>query len=136
MYRLVPRLVLSSLAVSGVLMWADGAWRGAIAQMHSDSSTQLPMALTQSDASSAAEVEIPFAQPFADDDIPEEILRTEIITGARSPLTGEMLSAAEYAQLQAALAAPAGGTLVRDDIRYLIFLLQFRRAIRPIVPFL
>ncbi len=70
------------------------------------------------------------------DEIPEEILRTEIITEARSPLTGEPISAAEYAQLQAELAEPAGGNLVSQDIRYLLFLLQVRRAIKPIVPFI
>ena len=69
-------------------------------------------------------------------EIPEEILRTEIITGARSPITGEPLTAAEYAQLQAALDEPAGTPLVRDDIRYLVFLLQVRRAIRPFLPFI
>lgn len=68
------------------------------------------------------------------EEIPEEILRTEIITEARSPLTGEPLSAAEYAQIQAELTAPASA--ISDDIRYLIFLLQVRRAIKPIVPFL
>jgi len=69
-------------------------------------------------------------------DIPEEILRTEIITGARSPVTGEVLSAAEYAELQAELEDSAGTALVSEDIRYLIFLLQLRRAVRPIIPFL
>jgi hypothetical protein len=34
-----------------------------------------------------------------DDDIPEEILRAEIITEARSPMTGKALSAAEFAEL-------------------------------------
>ncbi len=71
----------------------------------------------------------------APDEIPEEILRTEIITAARSPLTGEPLSAAEYAQLLETLEAPAGNTLVNEQIRYLVFLLQIRRSIRPIVPF-
>ncbi|MFK8184660.1 MAG: hypothetical protein AB8B99_14920 [Phormidesmis sp.] len=70
------------------------------------------------------------------EEVPEEILRTEIITGARSPLTGEPLTAVEYAQLQAELAAPAGGNLVSQDIEYLIFLLQLRRAIKPIIPFI
>ena len=70
------------------------------------------------------------------DEVPEEILRTEIITEARSPLTGEPLTALEYAQLQAELASPAGGNLVNEDIRYLIFLLQLRRAVKPIVPFI
>lgn len=71
----------------------------------------------------------------AEDDIPEEILRTEIITEARSPLTGEPLTAAEYAQLQAELADPGGTPLIREDLRYLVFLLQLRRALRPLVPF-
>jgi hypothetical protein len=70
------------------------------------------------------------------EEIPEEILRTEIITEARSPLTGEPLNAAEYAQLQAELASPAGGNLVSQDLRYLVFLLQLRRAVRPILPFI
>lgn len=69
-------------------------------------------------------------------EIPEEILRTEIITGARSPLTGEPLTAAEYAQLQATLEGPQGTPLVSEDLRYLIFLLQVRRAVRPILPFI
>lgn len=73
---------------------------------------------------------------FADDDIPEEILRTEIITAARSPLTGEPLSAAEYAQLLEELEAPAGGRLVSQDIRRLFFLLEIRRALKPILPFI
>ena len=63
-------------------------------------------------------------------------MRTEIITEARSPLTGEPMSAADYAQLQATLDGANGTPTVSDDIRYLIFLLQFRRAIKPIVPFL
>ncbi|MEM6451278.1 MAG: hypothetical protein AAF703_13285 [Cyanobacteria bacterium P01_D01_bin.105] len=70
------------------------------------------------------------------EEVPEEILRTEIITGARSPFTGEPLTAVEYAQLQAELASPAGGNLVNDDIQYLVFLLQLRQAVRPIIPFL
>ncbi|MEL6903262.1 MAG: hypothetical protein AAFP07_20180 [Cyanobacteria bacterium J06606_4] len=75
------------------------------------------------------------APGMAEEDMPEEILRTEIITEARSPLTGEPLTAAEYAQLQAELADPGGTPLISEDLRYLIFLLQVRRAIRPIVPF-
>ena len=89
-----------------------------------------------SDATPVPSTEALSTELNTDEDIPEEILRTEIITGARSPLTGEVLSAAEYAQLQATLAAPAGDTLVSDDLEYLIFLLQFRRAVRPIIPFL
>ncbi|MEO1447259.1 MAG: hypothetical protein AAFV46_13700, partial [Cyanobacteria bacterium J06635_11] len=72
----------------------------------------------------------------AAEDIPEEILRTEIITEARSPLTGEPVSAAEYAQLQDELVDPAGGTLTNQNLRRLFFLLEIRRAIKPILPFI
>jgi hypothetical protein len=34
-----------------------------------------------------------------DDDIPEEVLRAEIITEARSPVDGKALSAADFAEL-------------------------------------
>lgn len=68
-------------------------------------------------------------------EIPEEILRTEIITEARSPITGEALTAAEYAQLEAELAI-GSPPLLSQRIRYIIFLLEFRRAVKPIVPFL
>jgi len=81
-----------------------------------------------------AERLIPAAE-ISTEEIPEEILRTEIITGARSPLTGEPLTAAEYAQLQEALDNPVSPNRVSDDIRYLVFLLQLRRAVRPILPF-
>jgi len=81
--------------------------------------------LSQVDANTQAEAEIP-----------EEILRTEIITEARSPITGKPMTAAEYAQLQAELSDPITDGIISDDLRYLIFLLQIRRTIRPIVPFL
>ncbi len=71
------------------------------------------------------------------DDIPEELLRTEIITEARSPLTGEPLSAAEYAQLLESIQnTPADGSLISSEIRQLIQLLQIRRTLRPVLPFI
>ena len=70
------------------------------------------------------------------EDIPEEILRTEIIFEARSPMDGEPLTPAEYATLQAELQAPSETPPISSDIRYLVFLLQARRAVRPILPFL
>lgn len=71
-----------------------------------------------------------------DGEIPEEILRTEIITAARSPLTGEPLTPAEYAQLLDELERkPATEASVSENIRYIVLLLQIRRAIQPIVPF-
>lgn len=69
-------------------------------------------------------------------DVPEEILRTEIIFEARSPLDGAPLSPADYAQLQTELAAAQTTPTLSSDIRYIIFLLQARRAFKPVIPFL
>jgi hypothetical protein len=38
-------------------------------------------------------------QPLPDSDIPEEVLRAEIITEARSPIDGKALSAKDFAEL-------------------------------------
>ncbi|MBT9317766.1 hypothetical protein IXB50_20295 [Leptothoe spongobia TAU-MAC 1115] len=70
------------------------------------------------------------------EDVPEEILRTEIIFDARSPLDGSPLSPADYAQLQTELAAPQTTLTLNSEIRYIIFLLQARRAFKPVIPFL
>ncbi|NJN22436.1 MAG: hypothetical protein HC812_16220 [Leptolyngbya sp. RL_3_1] len=69
------------------------------------------------------------------EDIPEEILRTEIITEGRSPLTGESLTAAGYAQLQEQL-QETDIQRVPDNLRQLIFLLQIRRILSPLAPIL
>ena len=69
------------------------------------------------------------------EDVPEERLRTEIILEARSPLDGEPLSPAEYEALQADLVDYPVPTL-DPQIREIVFLLQIRRVLRPIVPFL
>jgi len=70
-------------------------------------------------------------------DTPEEILRTEIITEARSPIDGKLLTAAEYVELQAALQPdlPPKATVSRE-VQHLIFLLRIRSQIRLIFPFL
>jgi len=68
------------------------------------------------------------------DDIPEEILRLEIITTARSPLDGQPLSAGEYADLQAELQGNPTPTL-SSDVRHLVFLLQIRKFLKTFVPF-
>lgn len=69
-------------------------------------------------------------------EIPEEILRTEVITEARSPLDGKPITAADYAALQARLRNPNTDVIVDSDIASLIQLLQFRRVLRPVLPFL
>lgn len=70
------------------------------------------------------------------EDKPEEVLRTEIITGARSPIDGRPLSAAEYAELQTEIAtAPPGRPQVSVKVRRTINLLRIRRFIKTILPF-
>lgn len=67
-------------------------------------------------------------------DIPEEILRTEIVTEARSPVDGQPLTAAEYALLQGRLQSEPSSK-IDSQIEELIFLLRLRRAILTIIPF-
>ena len=69
------------------------------------------------------------------EETPEEVLRTEIITEARSPVDGKPLTAAEYAQLQAQLQARPTVSL-SPNVRQNIFLLRFRKLIRTFLPFL
>ena len=70
------------------------------------------------------------------EDTPEEVLRTEIVTEARSLLDGESLTAAEYAELQAALqAGPATPAQLNSEIRHLVFLLRIRKLLKTILPF-
>jgi len=68
------------------------------------------------------------------EDTPEEILRSEIILDARSPLDGEPLTAAEYAELQAMLAESEYAPTLNTDVRSLIFTLRIRRMLRTLVP--
>ena len=73
------------------------------------------------------------------DDLPEEILRTEIITEARSPIDGKPLTAAEYAQLQTQLqqkppARPE--TEVSRELRQVVSLLKLRKFIKTVFPFI
>jgi hypothetical protein len=78
--------------------------------------------------------QVGFALPPADE-VPEEVLRTRIITEARSPIDGEPLSAAEYARLQEQLQNVNDSGMVDSDLAQLIFLLQLRRVVKPILPF-
>jgi hypothetical protein len=71
------------------------------------------------------------------EDLPEEVLRTEVITEARSPIDGEPLTASEYAELEEALQQqPELYGVVPQNLRSLLFLLRIRRAIRIFIPFL
>lgn len=68
------------------------------------------------------------------EDVPEEVLRTEIIIEARSPLDGKPLTAAQYAQLQAELAQRPTAPELNPQIQQLIFLLRLRHLFRTLTP--
>ncbi len=70
-----------------------------------------------------------------DGDPPEEVLRTEMIWEARSPLTGEPLTPAQYLELQQTLQA-GEPPVPSPALRQVIFLLQLRRVVRPLLPLL
>lgn len=70
------------------------------------------------------------------EDTPEEVLRTEIIIEARSPIDGKPLTAAEYAELKAELEGRQPTRVqVNPKLRQLIFWLRLRHVIRRILPF-
>lgn len=69
------------------------------------------------------------------EDIPEEVLRTEIITEARSPIDGQPLTAAEYAQIEAEIAESPYPPELNSEIRQLIFLLNIRKLFTTFIPF-
>ena len=69
------------------------------------------------------------------EDLPEEILRTEIIFEGRSPINGKPLSATEYENLQQELTQNRFSPKVDPDLQQLIFLLQVRKFIKTIIPF-
>jgi hypothetical protein len=69
------------------------------------------------------------------EDIPEEVLRTEIILEGRSPIDGKPLSAAEYEELKTELAQSSNDPQISSDIEQVIFLLQLRKALKTIIPF-
>ncbi len=69
------------------------------------------------------------------EDIPEEILRTEIITEGRSPIDNKPLTAAEYAELEAELAQREFSPEIAPKLQELIFLLRIRKLVNDINPF-
>ena len=68
------------------------------------------------------------------EDIPEEVLRTEIILEGRSPITGKPLNATEYAEIQARLQTRKFSPDIAPEIQELIFLLQLRKFFKAIIP--
>jgi hypothetical protein len=73
------------------------------------------------------------------EDLPEEVLRTEIITEARSPIDNKRLTAAEYAELQAQLQQRPSENprdQVSPGLKKTIRLLRLRRFIKTVFPFI
>ncbi|MBE9222292.1 hypothetical protein IQ215_06240 [Cyanobacterium stanieri LEGE 03274] len=68
------------------------------------------------------------------EEIPEEILRTEIIVEGRSPLDNKPLSAQDYAQLQQSLRESKFSPTLDEDVRHTIFLLQLLKMFRTVNP--
>ncbi|GBF81100.1 hypothetical protein [Aphanothece sacrum] len=83
--------------------------------------------------SSLLRLEIAVALP-PPDEIPEEVLRTEIITEGRSPLNGTPVTAAEYAQIEQKLAESAYPPQLSSNLQHLIFLLQVRKMLKTFFP--
>ncbi|PSF34596.1 hypothetical protein C7H19_18580 [Aphanothece hegewaldii CCALA 016] len=81
-----------------------------------------------------SEVPTALALPPAED-LPEEVLRTEIILEGRSPINGQPLSPAEYALLEEQLATSIYPPQINSQIRHLIFLVRIRKVIKTVVPF-
>lgn len=79
---------------------------------------------------------VPFAVAIPPpEDVPEEILRTEIILYGRSPITGKQLTASEYVKLQEEIAQSNFSSPIDPEIRELIFLLRIRKLFNDIIPF-
>jgi hypothetical protein len=70
------------------------------------------------------------------EEIPEEILRIEIITEARSPVDGTPLTTAQYAELQEQLQTSPSPPLVSPGIEQSVFLLRLLKFFRTLLPFL
>jgi hypothetical protein len=66
------------------------------------------------------------------EDTPEEILRTEIITEARSPFDGKPITAAEYAVIEARLRRDPPNPQVNQKVADLIYLIRLRKLFRSI----
>lgn len=67
-------------------------------------------------------------------DIPEEVLRTEIIVEGRSPIDNQPLSTSEYAELQQRQRESPYPPTIHPELQQKIFLLRILKFIRTITP--
>ncbi|MGK7912859.1 MAG: hypothetical protein AB4050_15500 [Synechococcus sp.] len=70
------------------------------------------------------------------DDIPEEVLRAQVVLEGRSAIDNSELSPTEYAELQALLEESQEVTpRVSPELQRLILLLKLRKILRTVTPF-
>ena len=77
--------------------------------------------------------------PSLQEDLPEEVLRAEIYTDARSPIDGKQLSAAEYTELMEKLRSLDSippEDFVSPKVREVIGLLKLRKFLKQFIPFI
>jgi len=85
---------------------------------------------------SSAEIQ---SKPSLQEDTPEEVLRAEIYTDARSPIDGKQLTATEYVELMEKLRSLDSippEYLVSPKVREVIGLLRLRKFLRQFIPFI
>lgn len=74
-----------------------------------------------------------------EEDIPEEVLRAEIYTDARSPIDGKKLTAVEYVELMEKLRSLDSippEDLVNPRFQEVIGLLKLRKFLKQFIPFI
>lgn len=77
-----------------------------------------------------------FALPAAED-VPEEILRTQIVLDARSPIDGKPMTPAEYAAFQTQQQTPyEPPAQLSPQVRGVVGTLRIRRFIKRFLPFI
>jgi hypothetical protein len=77
------------------------------------------------------------SKPPTTEDIPEEVLRAEIITEARSPIDGKPLSAVDFAELvvqveQKTDRDDAAASIQNSSIKNLLFLIRLRGFLKSV----
>lgn len=73
--------------------------------------------------------------PAIEPDLPEEVLRSEILLDGRSPFDGKRLTATEYAELRQEIEqANAVEPQLASQIRRLVGLIKFRKFIKQVLP--
>ena len=74
--------------------------------------------------------------PVEPADVPEEVLRSEIILDARSPIDGKPMTATAYAELQAQLQTPPTDLPdLTPQVRKTLNMLRLRKFLKTLLPF-